>query len=419
MSEYVRDAPTTTTATTTAFDYPLATSPDIIRSHQKDAYFQSKLAQHLSSVLRNLYGARATHSWTAETSSFADLLYLALTTGLGNRTLGEEYCDIIQISEADDAGRNQRLPEPWRRGGYVVASVVVPYTLQRILPSFRRKLRAKLEISLRRRQQQHQNKPREKGTRLGKESPSWTTSLQTYLLNNLDTLTSPAPFYAISLAAFYFTGAYYHLSKRLLRLRYIFARRPASSPTSPEQTIGGYEVLGVLLVLQLSVQAYLHIRQTLGEDGRDASINAGDMRGQEGARHLLDTRGTDAGPVSLDPTAYAANTSLLPSTNTAIPPASSSSSPSSNKHVNLAQILHTPSQHDQQIDLENDAVLAYIGPSPQQRKCTLCLEPMKSPAATTCGHVFCWSCICEWLAEKPECPLCRQGVLVQKVLPLR
>ena len=24
-----------------------------------------------------------------------------------------------------------------------------------------------------------------------------------------------------------------------------------------------------------------------------------------------------------------------------------------------------------------------------------------------CGHVFCWACVHEWLADKAECPLCR------------
>ena len=55
----------------------------------------------------------------------------------------------------------------------------------------------------------------------------------------------------------------------------------------------------------------------------------------------------------------------------------------------------------------------------QARKCTLCLEELKEPSVTTCGHVFCWGCIGDWVREKPECPLCRQNVLVQHILPLR
>jgi peroxin-10 len=55
----------------------------------------------------------------------------------------------------------------------------------------------------------------------------------------------------------------------------------------------------------------------------------------------------------------------------------------------------------------------------QQRKCTLCLEELKDPAATQCGHVFCWTCIGDWVREKPECPLCRRAAMAQHILPLR
>jgi peroxin-10 len=68
--------------------------------------------------------------------------------------------------------------------------------------------------------------------------------------------------------------------------------------------------------------------------------------------------------------------------------------------------------------LENDETMAWI-PAGQQRKCTLCLEPFSDPSVTTCGHVFCWTCVQDWVKEKAECPLCRQSVLSQKILPLR
>ena len=55
-------------------------------------------------------------------------------------------------------------------------------------------------------------------------------------------------------------------------------------------------------------------------------------------------------------------------------------------------------------------------------RCTLCMDRREpengNSAVTECGHVFCWSCIEEWLREKADCPLCRQAVQVSRLLPI-
>lgn len=359
-----------------SYTYPFAASPDIIRSNQKDAYFQGVLLEHLSSILRQLYGARFAQTHVSETRTFAELLYLGLTTLVGNRTLGEEYCDIVQVE--DDT---RRLPTIARRSGYIISAVLLPYGLNRILPAFRRRIRAKLEVSLKRASRK-------------RVSPA-TQELQSYILSNLDTITSPAPVYAVSLAVFYFSGAYYHIGKRLFGLRYIFTRT-----VEPSGQRVGYEVLGVLLVLQLAVQAYLHVHNTLTH----GTVTVANVGSAVGGTAILD-HGVE---VSLDPNAYSSNNALL---------FESSDSPSVDRSA-LQKVTHTPILEAPRYNLEDKEVMKWIH-GRQQRKCTLCLEPMKDPSVTTCGHVFCWTCIGDWVREKPECPLCRQSVLAQHVLPLR
>lgn len=367
------------------YQYPFAGAPDIIRSHQKDAYFQAVLFDQLSTILRNVKGARFVHSFTTEARTAADLIYLALTTFVGNRTLGEEYCDIVQVE-----GETGRLPSAKQRGGYILSTILLPYALTRILPALRRRVRASLE-------------PRLNKQEAAKGGPSRLARAERYILEHIDTITSPSPFYALSIAIFYFSGAYYHLSKRLLNLRYIFTRTHSAS----EQR-AGYEVLGVLLVLQFTVQAYMHLHQTISSaPGHSQVPQLANAEAMAGTSAVL----PGEVEVSLDPNAYSSNNALL------------FSNPESNEDLSatqrkVAHMTHTPNRSEPHFDLEDKEKMKWLH-GRQARKCTLCLEPMKDPSATTCGHLFCWTCICDWCREKPECPLCRQHTLVQHILPVR
>jgi peroxin-10 len=361
-----------------AMNYPFATSPDVLRVHQKDAYMTAQLSSDASNVLRTLMGARFVHKYSGTTSMLSELAYLCLTTLLGNRTLGEEYCDVIQVSSASPS---LPLPGLIQRLSYIMSVTLTPWALSHSLPALRRRLRSKLEHTTTR--QRARLKPG--------DAPSRSLRFQEYMLKHLDVVTSISPIYAISLIAFYFTGSYYHIAKRLTSLRYIFTKK-----LGPHEQREGYEVLGVLLVLQIAVQSVLHIRETFSPTNLGVAPTAALV-----------------GPgIELPVNASSSDPTALPQPQE-LPPG-------------LAANTSTPVLTEPRIELSDSTALAFIGASAdspveteQQRKCTLCLEPYKDPSVTTCGHVFCWECVMDWVKEKPECPLCRQSIAAQKVLPLR
>ncbi|KAK0731246.1 Pex12 amino terminal region-domain-containing protein, partial [Lasiosphaeris hirsuta] len=408
----------------TSSPYPYAAAPDIIRAYQKDAYFQGLLTNQVSDLHRRLRGARSAHAWAAETRTFADVLYLSLTTLLGNRTLGEEYCDLVQVEERSPllfetllssktaspelqsalGTGGPHLPSLSRRAGYIATSILLPYLAGRLLPPVRGALCRRLQDRL------------TALTRQGKGSttatPSTSYRVQRYLLAHMSPLTSGAHLHAVVLAAFYFTGAYHSLSKRLFGLRYIFTRRLDEAQAGSAGGRAGYEVLGVLLVVQMVVRAYMHFRAQVLAAPTDISAE------DAGLDLLIRERAFGPGGgnvnVSLDENAYSSNNELL----------AGAGGPGLGNQRSLAEIGHSthtpvPRGGRPRYDLGvGEGVMGWIK-GQQQRKCTLCLEELKDPAATQCGHVFCWACIGDWVREKPECPLCRREALVQHILPLR
>lgn len=58
--------------------------------------------------------------------------------------------------------------------------------------------------------------------------------------------------------------------------------------------------------------------------------------------------------------------------------------------------------------------------SPTVPLCGICRMPrVESAASSTCGHVFCWKCLYEWVStNRPECPLCRSPCRPQDIVAI-
>jgi E3 ubiquitin-protein ligase RNF5 len=68
---------------------------------------------------------------------------------------------------------------------------------------------------------------------------------------------------------------------------------------------------------------------------------------------------------------------------------------------------------DSETDKDNDTILF---------ECNICLDTASQPVITLCGHLFCWSCIYQWITSSTRlcntCPVCKSGIQQEKLIPI-
>lgn len=188
-------------------DFPFAGAPEIIRARQKDTSIEYKLQGDIKELIQYLKGVRFLHAYTPQIETAATFVYLALTTLVGTRTLGEEYTDLFYLTD------DRKIPSWTRKAGWVFGSTLTPLVIGRYLMKKRNELLDRWD------------------------EDSWSHAALSAL--------SPTLLVTLNLTFFYFLGSYYELSKRIFGLRYAFGHR-----VNPLEARGSYEFLGLLLLVK-------------------------------------------------------------------------------------------------------------------------------------------------------------------------
>jgi len=240
--------------------FPYAAQPDIVRASQKDESYRGHTLDLFQDVARRLFGARQAIMWGSEVDLVSRLVYSLVTTGCGQQTPGEEYCDTLQA-----AGRHLLAPSRPRRLVLSLLESCGPYILEQI---------------------QTRNGDLPSTSRVG----DWRDVKPEHVAAWLSVCLPWAV--RLQLAVFYLFGVYYQWPQRLTGTRYLFIgklyeRRP------------NYRFLGVLMCIQLAVSAatWAHSRSHLPAEGSTTGTGPADQHRPRKAIVLEDARGGPPEPL--------------------------------------------------------------------------------------------------------------------------
>ncbi|XP_031167346.1 peroxisome biogenesis factor 10 isoform X2 [Sander lucioperca] len=233
-----------------------ANQSQLIRSSQKDEYYQTFLRNNANEAFQTLAGSKRWLDWRREIELLSDLAYYGLTTFTGYQTLGEEYVNIVQVDPT-----KSRIPSRTRRGLFVLCHSFFPYLLDKVLVCLENELGCEQDGGRGARQRQ---------------AASWLWSLESWLRGRMRRAVAllsepqrraclPAVFvfhqgltllHRLHVALFYISGSFYHLSKRAAGISYL----RVMGLNGDDGTIrSSYRLLGAVSLLQLLITVCLQL----------------------------------------------------------------------------------------------------------------------------------------------------------------
>lgn len=229
-----------------------ANQSQLIRSSQKDEYYQSVLRNNANEAFQTVAGSKRWLDWRREVELLTDVAYFTLTTFSGYQTLGEEYVHMVAVDPSQ-----RRVPSVWRRAAFVLSHSLLPYLLDRTLLCVEREL----EESNRETPRQVSSRPwgvegclrrcvrRAVGVLTPAQRSACASALPV-LQQALDLL------HRFHTALFYLSGSFYHLSRRAAGVSYLRVMGPSGDDSTIRTS---YRLLGALSLLQLLLTVLLQL----------------------------------------------------------------------------------------------------------------------------------------------------------------
>lgn len=151
--------------------------------------------------------------------------YYVLTTVWGSQTLGEEYCNIVQVGPQQS--HKFLAPSFLRRTLAILAQLLGPYALEKLLGGLNRRVE-------------------------NRSLPLQLSSRQYRILENVSAIAEDlvSTVGRLHLALFYIQGVFYQLGKRITRIRYLAIRYGLTNNTQAS-ALNTYRLLGWLVVGQV------------------------------------------------------------------------------------------------------------------------------------------------------------------------